>query len=525
MAPVIGRTVGNYVVLEMIGSGGMGAVYLAEHPRIRRKVAIKVLLPELSRNSQVVARFFNEAKAANEIHNDHIIDIIDFGEMADDGSSYIIMEFLDGTPLSGALKQAGKLPLARALHIVRGIARALSAAHARGIVHRDLKPDNVFLITRGEDRDFVKVLDFGIAKLTQQDSTPELKTQTGALMGTPLYMAPEQCRGLAIDTRADIYALGVMLHQMLAGKVPFEAEGLGELLLHHMTKEAAPLRTLEPSVPAHVEAAVLRALAKEPDQRFQRVEEMMVALGDSASGAFSTRPEPATASRTSSSPSSFTDTIGAAAGQREHKTQPGAARSRAALLVGGALVIAAGAAAVVLTRHPPSAPTTHEVPAASAPPVAAPVAAPTPPVTAPAPPVAAAPATSHVRIHATPAAATVLLDDAPVGNPFDGEFPRSSVRHRLEVRAPGFRSDSRWLTFESDAELSVALEKGAGAHEHRDAHKPAAAVELPRPPAAPSAAPVEKPKTAPKPVEEKADAKKPIYKGTKGKIITDYPSE
>src|SRR5262249_3323695 len=155
----------------------------------------------------------------------------------------------------------GRLPLGRAIHIARQIARALAAAHARGIVHRDLKPDNVFLVRRNEDPDFVKVLDFGIAKLMQKAPIEnEVKTQTGALIGSAAYMSPEQCRGQPVDQRTDIYALGVIVHQMLSGKLPFIAEGLGELLLAHMTKAPPPLREIDPSIPPAVEQAVLRAL-------------------------------------------------------------------------------------------------------------------------------------------------------------------------------------------------------------------------------------------------------------------------
>src|SRR5678815_4694471 len=207
----------------------MGAVYLAEHPRIHRQVAIKVLLPEVSRKADVVQRFFTEARSSSEIHNEHIIDILDYGELPD-GTSYLIMEWLDGKSLREVLKQVGKLPIPRGLHITKGVAQALAAAHARGIVHRDLKPDNIFLIPRGEDPDFVKVLDFGIAKLMQhfEGGDNEIKTQTGALIGTPSYMSPEQCRGQPVDQRTDVYALGVVMYQLFTGRLPFPAEGLGE---------------------------------------------------------------------------------------------------------------------------------------------------------------------------------------------------------------------------------------------------------------------------------------------------------
>ncbi len=276
---LIGRTIGNYVVRKNVGQGGMGAVYLAEHPRIGRQVAIKVLLPELSKNPQVVQRFFTEAKSSSEIRNQHIIDILDFGELPD-GLSYIIMEWLEGQSLRDALRQ-GKFDIDRAVHVaIIGIGQALTAAHARGIVHRDLKPDNIFLIPRGEDIDFVKVLDFGIAKLMQQEeSAHEIKTQTGALIGTPAYMSPEQCRGQAVDQRTDIYALGVIMYNMFTGKQPFIAEGLGELLLAHMTQVPTKVRQIDPQIPEVLEQSVARALEKNPEDRYQRIEELLVELG------------------------------------------------------------------------------------------------------------------------------------------------------------------------------------------------------------------------------------------------------
>ncbi len=237
--PFVGRTIGNFVLSRKVGEGGMGAVYLGEHNRISRRAAIKVLLPELASEPEVVARFLNEARASADIKHPHVIEISDFGEL-DDGTSYLVMEWLQGRSLADRMG-AARVPVTQALHIGRQIAEALEAAHQRGVVHRDLKPDNVFLVERDGDADFVKVLDFGIAKILR--GATELHTQTGAIMGTPGYMAPEQCRGEVVDPRADLYALGVILYEMLGGRLPFEAEGLGELpLFARANVEAAAAR-------------------------------------------------------------------------------------------------------------------------------------------------------------------------------------------------------------------------------------------------------------------------------------------
>src|SRR5262249_47515251 len=221
-------------------------------------------------------------KAANEIRNEHIIEILDFGELPD-GVSYFIMEWLDGKSLLTALEQEPKFALPRALHVSRGIARALASAHQKGLAHRDLKPDNVYLIRRGDDADFIKVLDFGIAKLMSNDPTQGFKTQTGAIMGTPYYMSPEQCRGATkdIDHRTDIYALGCILYQMVTGRLPFNAEGLGELLLQHTPRPPPPPTAIDPSIPPEAELCILKALEKDPANRWSSVAEMMSSLGGS----------------------------------------------------------------------------------------------------------------------------------------------------------------------------------------------------------------------------------------------------
>jgi eukaryotic-like serine/threonine-protein kinase len=277
---MIGQSFGSYVVKEKIGQGGMGAVYLAEHKTLSRRVAVKVLLPHIAASKELAARFFNEAKAAAQINNPHIVDVIDFGELPD-GSAFIVMEWLDGQSLQQLLSREKKLPLDRVAHIARGMARALAAAHAHGIVHRDLKPDNIFLVRFDDDADYVKVLDFGIAKLTLGDGG-DVRTQTGAILGTPQYMSPEQCNGGAVDRRTDVYAMGVILYQMLTGRLPFVAGKLTELLIAHATQAPPPLRTLDAGIPPAVESAVLMALEKDPERRFNSVEALAHAFVDEA---------------------------------------------------------------------------------------------------------------------------------------------------------------------------------------------------------------------------------------------------
>ena len=208
-----GRSIGNYVVKAMLGEGGMGAVYLGEHPLIGKKVAIKVLKEELASNEDVVRRFFNEARAVNDIHHQNIVDIVDFGKMKNESGNdfvYFIMEFLDGESLAARLRRTG-LKFTETLHVTEQCCSALAASHAKGIVHRDLKPENIYLCPRGGDKNFVKLLDFGIAKLTG-DQPGSRRTRTGLVMGTPAYMSPEQCEGRGnVDHRADIYALGIVL--------------------------------------------------------------------------------------------------------------------------------------------------------------------------------------------------------------------------------------------------------------------------------------------------------------------------
>jgi serine/threonine-protein kinase len=266
--PLVGRTIdGRYLVESVLGEGGMGLVYKARHTVLNKPLAIKVLRPEVSNDEEIITRFRQEAQSASAIGNQHIIDISDFGTLPD-SSTYFVMEFLNGIDLTGAIEQTTPMDPRRAMHIAKQLCLALGAAHEAGIVHRDLKPDNIYLIKRGGDADFVKVLDFGIAKVG--GGTKKL-TKAGQVFGTPHYMSPEQCAGSGTDQRTDIYALGVILYEMACGKVPFDADNLMGVLTKHMYEEPIAPHALPPpvNVPPSLEAVILKCLAKQPDVRYQ----------------------------------------------------------------------------------------------------------------------------------------------------------------------------------------------------------------------------------------------------------------
>ncbi|HEU0034213.1 MAG TPA: protein kinase [Kofleriaceae bacterium] len=269
-----GQSIGSYRILQKIGTGGMGAVYVAEHPLIGKKVALKVIHRELAGNREVVQRFFQEAKAVNTIGNEHIVEIHDFG-VTPDGDHFYIMEYLEGQTLATVLGREKRVDIMRSLHIGAQIANALAAAHAAGVIHRDLKPDNIMLTRRLGDPDFVKVLDFGLAKMLAAGSA--VKTAHGVLLGTPQYMSPEACESKRdIDHRTDIYALGILLFQMMTGKLPFDGESMGEVLVKQVTMLPPAPRGFNPAIPPSVEQVLLRCLAKPVDARFPT----MIALRD-----------------------------------------------------------------------------------------------------------------------------------------------------------------------------------------------------------------------------------------------------
>ncbi len=283
--PLIGRTVGGrYVINDKIGVGGMGVVYKAKQGAVDRDIAVKVLIPEKlggggDNDETLIRRFHLEARAASKLAHPNTITIYDFGR-DEDGLLYIAMEFLDGVPLDKVLRQ-GPMDPSRAVRIMLQICSSLAEAHKKGIIHRDIKPDNIFLIEVGGEQDFVKVLDFGVAKMRGGgESKEKTLTQAGMIFGTPKYMSPEQARCLPLDPRSDIYALGVLMYQMLVGEVPFDADDHVSVLLMHCSEPPPAMQDKLPDmdIPAELEAIVFKALVKDRDHRYQSTDEMAAAL-------------------------------------------------------------------------------------------------------------------------------------------------------------------------------------------------------------------------------------------------------
>jgi serine/threonine-protein kinase len=416
--PLLGTTIdGRYKLEKVLGQGGMGVVYAAQHVVLGKRLAIKILKSDVSKDQEIIARFRQEAQSASAIGSQHIIDISDFGQLPD-GSTYFVMELLDGQELTKAIENERPIPPERVLHIAKQLCDALGAAHERGIVHRDMKPDNVFLIKRGNDKDFVKVLDFGIAKVGGASSK---LTRAGQVFGTPHYMSPEQCSGQAVDHRTDIYAVGVILYEMSVGRVPFDADNLMGILTKHIYEQPIPPHTLPPpvNVPAGLEAIILKCLAKQADARYQSMAEVRADLETFERGHTPNAVVEAVDRRTMPLP----DPTGKHAAMQVEvggQAPPEASGSKLPLILGflvGLVAIAGGGAALwftVLAPEPPAPPT---------PPVARPTETPDPPPAQPnPPPVAEQPATPPVaeqQVQPPPTApaapTTVTINSDPPG--------------------------------------------------------------------------------------------------------------
>ena len=405
---LIGLALDNkYRIVRVIGRGGMGVVYEAEHTTLGKRVAIKLMLEKYTGDSEAVARFTREALAASRIGNPHIIDVMDIGT-APDGRSFVVMELLSGSPLSKIIEDGGPMPPPRAISIMRQVLKAVGAAHAKGIVHRDLKPDNIFILDHDSSADFVKLLDFGISKMIDPDlqvAATKLTT-TGVVMGTPLYMAPEQAMGVEIDHLADVYACGVIMYELLAGKPPFDGATYAVLVAKLLTQEPPFLTEYRPGLSPKLVAAVHRALEKDPAKRFQSADAFSAGL-----------PMPNSASAVELA------TTQASGGRARAMpvVRPGGPRRRWPVLAASVAMLAgiATATAIIMAQNkkpPPSTTETNEAAKVD-----------------PAPPIAE---TGWLEVKSRPAGATILVDGESIGN--GGTITLPVGVHKIHAELVGY---------------------------------------------------------------------------------------
>ncbi len=477
---MIGEVVGSYRITSLLSSGGMGAVYRAEHVLLGRMAALKVLHPELCANKEIINRFFNEAKATTAIKHPGIVEIFDFGYMPT-GHAFLVMEFLEGMTLSQRIKMRGPIPEGEAAMVIRGVCSALAAAHAKGIVHRDLKPDNIFILPDPESPlgERSKLLDFGIAKLTDVGMASSA-TKTGAVMGTPTYMSPEQCKGTgAVDHRADLYSLGCIFFELVTGRPPFDSLGVGELIGAHLFMPAPSPSQFTQGLSAETEALITSLLEKQPERRVQTARDLAQHLTSIARNAGfappaeSDRPSMQFASPsrmpTPVPPMSFTPvfqsspnmtptftplpsvaqkptTLSSAAGQAAVALPPTApAKSRMGILVGvAAVAVIAVVALVVLRGGGSSSSTATKVEPATAPsqptpePVAAPRPTPEPAVVATPPQPAVAPTPEPAVVATPPESAVEPTEPAVVATETEPAVatPERKTKKKPEAKKP-----------------------------------------------------------------------------------------
>jgi hypothetical protein len=449
-----GTMVGDYEIIGKIGEGGMGTVYSARHPLIDKRAAIKVIRPVLSASAEAVERFIREARAANQIGHPNIVDVFLFGRLLD-GRQYYAMELLQGQSLGQRIK-SGHMTLPDIADILVPICRALEAAHEKGVIHRDLKPDNVILAEVTGERPRVKLLDFGIAKLARPDETRLERTRTGSMMGTPMYVSPEQARGRRIDARTDIYSLGAMAFEMVLGRPPFLADNAMDIIAGHLNAAPPSPAALWPAIPPALDRLLLEMLDKDPEQRptLARVRETLESLRTATATPL---PEPAV------SP------VGPITTPR---VQPlPLRRKRNWVWLAAGLVAAAAVGALMMRRTPAPA---------AAPPVAAPQPAqPQPEPTPPPPPPARA---GTILVRADVSDARIEVDGRVVAEAADSarvEVPRAG-EHEVVATAPGRPPFRKTVTVGDGAEVIVSARLRPPSKRHTE---PAAAPAAPATPA------------------------------------------
>jgi serine/threonine-protein kinase len=456
-----GEVVGEYVIVRRLGEGGFGTVYEAMHPVIGKRAAVKVLHATYSADEAMTSRFVAEARAVNQIRHRNIVDIFSFGDLSD-GRHYYVMELLEGVPLDAYIEKRGRLPVEEALPILHAIAKALSAAHEAGIAHRDLKPENVILELDSDGFVHPKLLDFGMAKLLKSGAMQIHKTRSGAPIGSPRYMSPEQCRGVEVDSRTDVYAFGCMAYRMLSGVMPFDASTALELMMAHVSSPPSPPSSHTPELSPLFDEPILRMLEKQPESRPQTLLLAYATLRDAAAKqgrsiddtritldtTFREMAEARRAAAENHSPNfkprSFARNSKASGSWRRPaiygavlaitallglhwllEGRPGSVRTASSSLP---VVVTPAAVAALLTANEPAATTSTKA------------------------------ATIQVRIESRPVAAEVYLGPTLLGKtPGPFELPRRDEEITLELRAKGYRSHNVTVRCSQDARLEATL--------------------------------------------------------------------
>ena len=463
----------KYRVEKLLAVGGMGAVYVGTHTALRKRVAIKVLNPQLA-TPAMVQRFQREAITASQIGHEGIAQVTDLGT-SKEGEAFLVMELLEGESLANRLKGTGPLPVELACELAAAILSPLAAAHQAGIVHRDLKPDNVFLVrqSRGE---LVKLLDFGISRAAGLEAEFRL-TNTGVVMGTPFYMSPEQARGEQDVTPAsDLYSIGVILYEMLVGAVPITGENYNQLMYRVLMGEYTPARERRPDIPEALDAIIRKAMATNVAERWTNASELEQALlafcrstyRDNMIERVSSAGIPWPTGRTTpfplqtpvpmqtplpTPPPPTTGTDPTMMAPAPVTVPPIAKKSKLPLIIGGLVVAGGIAAAVVMMQKEPAKPKVTAI----EPPIAI-EDKPLPPPTPPSPP-PAAPTTVTIKFAVEPKTATILLDGKPVTDAITVE--KDSAEHQLEITAPGFNPHSETIHFDDNQRVAVTLAKQA----------------------------------------------------------------
>jgi serine/threonine-protein kinase len=509
---VLGKKIGNYLIREKLIEDARAGLYLAEHEQLNRQISVRVLHGTPSSQPEAIELFKAGARQASQIRSPHVAGVLDVGEL-ESGAPYYTSEWVRGRSLADLLAKEPRLPLARAAAIARGIANGLAATHAAGMVHGDLRPEEVVLAPEGESGD----LDF--AKLRGPRAT-DASSRTGFR-----YWSPERNCGEELSAASDVYALGAIVYQMLTGQVPFVADDERALLRAHLTREPASLRTIDSEIPESVDAAVLRALNRNPAVRFTNPTQLAEALALAQLGTQSATPamvatvvSPAPIAVVSATPAPelaapapvitpppatpseelfFSDAPAVATHDEEEYEAPPKRRSPW-LIIGAAAVLGLGAIGFFVWRSTSHATTEESAPVAATP--VAPAPAPAPVAAAPAIAPAAAPAAHkiHITVHTTPADAKLFVDLDVVPNPYVVDAAADDWSHMLEASAPGYASKSLSTRFDHDATIELVL---TPKHEHHAAATPR--------PAAPAKA------ATPRPAAE--------HKASSAALLTDYP--